>query len=180
MKVLAARWPAQWLIAAVSCALALMPAIEARAQSQATTGQIAGTVVDTSGGALTGATVRVSNQATGLQREALTNDRGLYVVSSLPAGTYDLAIEADRFQPAIIQSVEVALGAVVTIHARIEPAGVSEALTVTSRPTSVDLASGAPATTFLPAVIADLPVNGRRFQDLVVLTPHAQLDIQRG
>ena len=62
-----------------------------------------------------------SSVATGIQREVLTNDRGLYVVILLPAGTYDLLIDADRFQPASIQAVEVTLGAVVTVNVQIMP-----------------------------------------------------------
>jgi hypothetical protein len=167
-------------LVAVTCTLALIATSRVDAQSQATTGQIAGAVIDTSGGALPNATVRVSSVATGIQREASTNGRGLYVVPFLPAGTYDVLIDSDRFQPASIRGVEVTLGAAIAINVRLIPAGVSTALTVTSRQAAVELTSAAPSTTFLADTIATLPANGRRFQDLVVLTPHAQLDIQRG
>jgi hypothetical protein len=168
------------LVAALGCALVLLHASPTGAQPQATTGQMAGTVTDASGSVVPRATVTVSAAATGLQRDVSTNARGQYVVPLLPAGTYDLVVEADRFQAATLRDLQVTLGSVLTVDIQIEPAGISEVVTVTGRPASVEVAHAAPSTTFLADEIARLPANGRRFQDLVVLSPHAQLDVQRG
>jgi hypothetical protein len=168
------------LIGAIGSTLALLPCGPADAQSQATTGQITGTVTDMSGGALAGATVRVSNAATGIQRQVVTNGQGQYAVLLLPAGAYALVVEAGSFRPTTIRDLQVTLGAVRSVDVQLELGAVSEALTVTSGPTPVEVTSAASSTTFLADTIANLPVNGRRFQDLVVLTPNAQLDIQRG
>ncbi|HWP43995.1 MAG TPA: carboxypeptidase-like regulatory domain-containing protein, partial [Blastocatellia bacterium] len=82
-------------ICALMLALCLATsAVPAMAQSQASTGQIAGSVVDSQGAAIARATVKVTNTQTGLERKVTTNDNGLYNIVLLPPGVYKVSAEA--------------------------------------------------------------------------------------
>ncbi len=80
------------------------------AQSQAGAGQIAGAVLDSSGAALPGATVKASNKQTGLERTATTSSDGLYRIVLLPPGTYSVSAEARGFAKATLEGLEVLVG----------------------------------------------------------------------
>jgi Carboxypeptidase regulatory-like domain len=67
------------------------------AQSQASTGQIVGTVKNPNGELVPGATVTVSNPATGLTRTTTTNDQGGFTAVNLPSGEYNIDVEAPGF-----------------------------------------------------------------------------------
>src|SRR5688572_3193608 len=86
-----------WVLAAV-CMMAL-PAV-ARAQSQATTAEINGRVVDAQGGVLPGVTVTAKSEATGYTRTTVTNEEGFFALPLLPPGQYELLIELPGFATA--------------------------------------------------------------------------------
>ena len=90
MKV--CRWFAG-CVAALLCAAALSSA-------QVNTGQISGTIKDSSGGVLPGVTVTVTNVNTGIARTAISDQTGAYVVASLPVGTYSVSAELQGFRKA--------------------------------------------------------------------------------
>src|SRR5918995_449140 len=82
---------------AVSCALALA-AVSASAIAQTVTGEIRGTVRDSSGGVLPGVTVNAVNVNTGLKRSEVTDASGAYVFPNLPIGRYTLSAELEGFR----------------------------------------------------------------------------------
>src|SRR5262249_44230580 len=85
-----------FLLALVSFTLLAAPR-EARAQAQAANGAIEGTVTDVSGGVIPNAKVKVVNLDTGLEREAPTNEKGLYRVPLLPVGNYQVTVTHTGF-----------------------------------------------------------------------------------
>ena len=149
-------------------------------QSQATSGQITGRVVDPSNAVLPGVTVRISNAATGFSRETLTNGEGAYTAPLLPSGTYDVTAELQGFRTAKASNVSVTVGSNVTVNLTMQVGVVSETLIVTAQSPLVETSSTTQSTTLNATAIEKLPINGRRFQDLVVLTPNAQIDTSRG
>src|SRR5262249_57436097 len=74
------------------------------------TGSLAGRVIDKSGGVINGATVKLTNTGSGLQREAKTENEGLYQFELLPAGSYEVAVEMTGFAKVSVHAVEVAGG----------------------------------------------------------------------
>ena len=70
-----------------------------RADAQGLTGQISGVVTDTGGGVMPGATVTVKNVGTNLTREAVTGADGVFVITNLLAGTFDLSVTVQGFKP---------------------------------------------------------------------------------
>ncbi|PYQ11070.1 MAG: hypothetical protein DMF80_22570, partial [Acidobacteria bacterium] len=162
---------------ALAGALAALPVFS---QSQASTGQITGRVVDAQGGVVPGASVTVSNPATGFSRSVATNDDGLYTIPLLPPGTYEVVGQLTGFQTVKRPAVVVTVGSSVTVDLRLGVAGVAEAVTVEGAAALVETTSDTRSTTLDSTAIANLPINGRRFQDFVSLTPTAQVDTSRG
>src|SRR5437867_3893467 len=76
----------------------LLLAIVAPVHAQTPSGEISGTVVDSSGLPVPGVTVTLTNQATNVVRVVQTNEVGLYVIAAIPPGTYDLKAELTGFR----------------------------------------------------------------------------------
>ncbi|MCG6961856.1 MAG: carboxypeptidase-like regulatory domain-containing protein, partial [Acidobacteria bacterium] len=85
---------------AIAVAFVLLPVV-VQAQSNVATGQIQGIVTDPQGAVLPGATVTATNEATGFSRAATSVAGGLYRLSYLPSGTYDLRVDMDGFKTEI-------------------------------------------------------------------------------
>ena len=160
--------------------LGTLAAVSVFPQSQATTGQITGRAVDSQGGALPGVTVTVTNPATGFRRTVATNAEGLYTLPLLPPGTYEVNADLTGFQTVRRTQIAVTVGSNVTVDLRLGVAGVAEAVTVEGTGALVETGTDTRTTTLNSTAIENLPINGRRFQDFVTLTPTAQVDTSRG
>ena len=163
-------------IAACSIWLAAVPAF---AQSQATTAEINGRVTDSQGGVLPGATVTVTSSDTGYTRSVVTNAEGLYTIPLLPPGTYDMVSELTGFAPTR-RTLVLNVGATQTINAQLQVGGVQETVTVAAGSPLVETSATVRTTTVDLEAIANLPINGRRFQDFISATPTVQVDPSRG
>ncbi|MGH9903223.1 MAG: carboxypeptidase regulatory-like domain-containing protein, partial [Pyrinomonadaceae bacterium] len=148
------------------------------AQSQASTGQIAGTVLDSAGAAVVNAAVTARNQQTGLEQTATTNEDGLFRFLLLPPGTYNVSAQASGFANATAENVTVTVGAAVDVPLTLGVTGVQEAVTVVAD--AVETTRQESDAVLNETAINTLPINGRRFQDFVTLTPTAQIDPDRG
>src|SRR5262249_8496714 len=97
------------------CALALvvmmgLGAIPALAQSQASTGEITGSVTDKQSAAIGGATIKATNSQIGLEQTVTANEQGFYKLVLLPPGVYKVEIDAKGFAKTTVNNVEVAVG----------------------------------------------------------------------
>jgi hypothetical protein len=151
---------------------------DAFAQAQATTGQITGSVRDNQGAAIPNATVKAVNTQTGLERSATTGSEGLYRFVLLPPGVYTLTAEASGFAKTEVKDLQVTVGQVTDANIALGVGNVTEAVTVTAE--AVQTTVSQPDAVINETAISNLPINGRRFQDFVTLTPTAQVDPQRG
>src|SRR5687768_2389465 len=166
-----------WSLFAVVAALALPPL--ALAQSQATTAEINGRVVDTQGGVLPGVTVTATNPETGYNRTVVTNEEGVFVLPLLPPGVYEVTVELAGFGT-FRQMVRSTVGATSTLNPTLQPAGVQESVTVRAEAPVIETTATVRTTTVDEEAIRNLPINGRRFQDFITLTPTVQVDTSRG
>lgn len=141
------------------------------AQSQASSGQIAGTVTDTTGALVQNSTVKVINKDTALERTVTSNDDGVFTIVLLPAGNYSVTAEASGFAAATIENVVVTVGGATDVKIVIGAGAVQEAVTVTSE--GVETTRPEADAVVNQTLIDNLPINGRRFQDFVTLTPGA-------
>jgi hypothetical protein len=177
----APTWSARrWLAGSAAGMLLSLVPVPADGQSQASTGQIAGRVSDSSGAVMPGVVVRISSAATGIHREVSTNDRGIYAVPLLPVGIYVLSAERRGFQSVTYEALVVTVGATLRRDLTMRPGGVLETVTVGNAAVPVDVTSPVASTTLGATFLEKTPTNGRRFQDLIELTPNAQVEIQRG
>lgn len=148
------------------------------AQAQGSTGQITGTVRDSNGAAVAGTRVRVINTQTGLEQTVTASEDGLFRFVLLPSGTYNLSAEASNFAKTELNNIPVTVGQVTDANVTLGLGAVTEAVTVTAE--AVQTTVSQPDAVINEAQINNLPINGRRFQDFVTLTPTAQVDPSRG
>ncbi|MFQ5740159.1 MAG: carboxypeptidase regulatory-like domain-containing protein [Acidobacteriota bacterium] len=142
--------------------------------AQQTTGGIQGTVQDSSGGVLPGVAVTLTELTTGRAIEVVTNDSGLFVVRSLPAGDYEVRAELQGFKT-LAQRLTVFVGQTATPQFTLAIGEISEVVTVAAQSIHVDTASNVVTGTVDTRTIEDLPLNGRNFLDLAQTQPGAQL-----
>jgi outer membrane receptor protein involved in Fe transport len=102
------------------------------ASAQETTGALRGTVTDTNGAVVSGATVTITNEATGAQQTKQTTGDGIFEFSKLSPGSYTVTIEATGFKRALNKEVSVKLGIVNPLDIKLEAGAVSETVTVTA------------------------------------------------
>lgn len=142
-----------------------------RLLAQSPDGNINGLVSDPSSAAVVGAEVVAVNDVTGVQYTTKTNNEGIYVLPNLPPGPYRLQVSKVGFttliKPDIVLSVQDALSINFTL-----PIGAAyEVLTVEGGAPLVNTESAAVSTVIDQAYVENMPLNGRSFQDLILLTP---------
>jgi outer membrane receptor protein involved in Fe transport len=129
--------------------------------AQATTGTLRGTVTDSNGGVVSGATVTVKNQATGSVVTSTTTTDGIFDASALQPGDYTVTVEAPNFKRAVSTGVVVKLGIVNPLAVVLEAGNVTETVTVTANTEEVVQRDQSQiSTTIDTRRIADLPSNG--------------------
>jgi hypothetical protein len=168
-------------LAAASCLLAAIVGMTATAsaQSQATTGEISGRVVDAQGAAMPGVTVTAKSPATGYVRNVVSGAEGLFSLPLMPPDRYDVSFELSGFAT-VTRPVQVTVGSSLTVNQTLQLSSVTETVTVTASSPLVESSATVRTTTVDTEAIQNLPINGRRFQDFVTLTPTVQVDPQRG
>ncbi len=163
------RWMA--LAASVLACLGVLP-MPASAQGVARS-SIVGTVTDRTHGAVPGATVTVINTATGIRDTTNADDTGNYVVPNLPVGDYRIEAEADGFTKAVVDEVRLRVGATFRADIVLQIGAVSAEVTVRASSPMIQSETSDVSTVVERKRIVDLPLNGRDFQQLQMLTPGA-------
>ncbi len=157
--------------------LSLLLAAAVWAQSDANKGQIVGTVYDPKQAVVPRAQVKIRNLQTGLTRELVTNEMGQYRAVLLDPGQYEVAVEAPGFAPTTLSGLVLNVGSTISADVQLQVAATATMIEVGA--TLVDVAPAASRVVDRRA-LRDLPINGRRFQDLALVTPTIQVDPQRG
>ena len=138
-------------------------------------------MTDAQGGVLPGATVTITNPANGYTRTVVTNAEGLFVAPAAAAGHLRAEVRADRVFDDRQGPIALAtVGATVTLNHVMQVGGAAGDVTVTSQSPLVETATTVRTSTVNLDAIQNLPINGRRFQDFVTLTPTVQVDPSRG
>src|SRR5947207_2483789 len=143
-------------------------------QGQTIFGRISGTVKDSAGAAIPGASVTVNNLANNLVRTAMTGGDGFFTVTNLPVGNYSLEAEKGGFKKAAYSGIAVVADARLTIDVILEPGQVSETVQVLSASgETVNTTSGEVARLVDQRQVQNLALNGRNYVQLVTLIPGA-------
>lgn len=144
------------------------------AMAQTVTGSVRGTVTDSSGAIVAGATVTATNTATGVQTKDTTNQAGEYSIRFLQIGKYQLTVEANGFDKANYGpfSLEIDQTAKVDISLKVGSTSTSVEVSEQYQPI-LDTESPTLGETFTENTINSVPLNGRDFSQLTVFTPGA-------
>jgi outer membrane receptor protein involved in Fe transport len=165
----------------VLCAFFALACCAAFAQSQATTGNIEGRVIDPNQAAVPGATVTATNQNTGFEKSATTDGEGNYRIILLPPGPYTVKTSGVQgFQPSTLSGVVVTVGSITPLDITLSVGGATTDVTVTGEAPVVETSRTSVATTINQQSIENLPINGRNFQDFATLSPGVIRDPRGG
>jgi hypothetical protein len=141
-------------------------------RAQVVTGSIVGTIKDTSGAVIPGASVVATSVATGLQREAVTDDEGQYTIPNVPAGDYRIKASHTGFQSSVIERMELRVLQTASIDLTLQAGSVTEELTVTGNTSPIlDTETSDLGRVVTEEEIKNLPLNGRDYLQLATLTP---------
>jgi outer membrane receptor protein involved in Fe transport len=142
-----------------------------RLHAQVTTATFFGLVHDSSGAVVPGASVVATNQGTGVPREAVTDERGEFVLSALPNGTYSIHIELTGFKAYTNAGIALGSGQTVRQTFVLELGTVSETVTVAGQAPLIETASSSASETLGSQEVRELPVNRRNVANLLSLAP---------
>lgn len=163
------------LVAALVAALTPLTAL-----AQSPGGSVGGTVVDSNGGPIPGASVTARNQGTSATRQTVSGAGGQFSFPSLPVGKYQFTAELSGFSPAKLNDVAVTIGGDLTLKLNLSLAGVAESLTVVSQAPIVETTRTQSSSVVDEASVTNLPTNGRNFIDFVLTTPGVVKDVRAG
>jgi hypothetical protein len=143
-------------------------AISAYAQ---TTGNLSGVVRDASGAVVTGAAVHAKQVETGLTRVSNTDESGRFLVNVLPAGSYELRVEAKGFRPLVRKGILLTVGETASVDVSLELGAQEQEVTVSAQASPVNVSTSELSYLVSSNAIRELPLNGRNWTDLSLLQP---------
>ena len=143
--------------------LVIAAAAYTEAQTSSTGAQLSGTIVDPSGALVRGATVVLRSEATALERSTTSDDNGHYRFLLIPAGRYDLTVEAPGFGRLSNAGLVLTVGQSANLTVTLQVAATATGVTVTADPAIVETERTSVATTVDQLRIDNLPINGRNY-----------------
>jgi len=139
--------------------------------AQAPTSVLEGTVRDTGGGVVIGATVTVRDVDTSRSRTGVTDAGGAFRFTQLPVGLYRIRVEVPAFEPFEQGGLALFIGQTVRLAVTVVPAGVVESVAVTARQAAIDVRQTSVTTTVDTERIEELPVQSRNYLNFALLAP---------
>ena len=152
-------------------AVLLFAAVAQFSQAQSITATIRGSATDSSGAVLPGATITVKQVETGFVRTVKTSNTGSYEVSNLPPGSYEIAAELAGFKQFVRKGITLSTGQDSVIAVAMEVGEITQQVVVTADAPLVDTTSAAVSGLVDKEAIAEMPLNGRSFDQLAILNP---------
>ena len=163
------------IVALVVCSVALLATT---ASAQEITGSIVGTLRDSNGAAVKGATVNIIDTAKKITvRTVTTNDDGQFDVRDLPVTDYDVSVEAPSFKKHIETGVHVNVGQRRTLDMTLDVGDVAEVVTVEAAPVAVELTTPTASTVINGEQARELSLNNRNWVQLITLAPGVSNDL---
>ena len=156
--------------AGLAAVATLILALSVSAGAQ-TLGRLTGTVLDTSGGVLPGATVTLTNVQTNQTQSTVTNEVGAFLFTQLPAGTYKVVITLEGFKGADFTDVKLAIGQEYALTAKLEIGSMTESVTVEAGSSLVATTTPEVTSTVVQKQVLDIPLANRDITNLIKLQP---------
>src|SRR6266700_95458 len=142
-------------------------------QAQGATAAISGTVLDPSGAAIAGASITVRNVGTAFTRTVLSDDQGRYVAPGLPIGEYEVQGSLARFQTVVRRGIVLTVGSRPVVDLQLPIGQAAETVNVTEEVSAVETTTSSVSSLVNQTQMRELPLNGRNFEQLVLLAPGA-------
>src|SRR5262245_47422165 len=136
-----------------------------------TTGSIAGTVTDQTGGVVPGAKIKLRDEGTNVVKEMVANDSGGFVIPNLPFGSYEITVSAQGFQTAVHKGVVVESSRTTDLNAHLKVGDVVETVQIQAAAPVLELTSNTISNTVRNDAIRNLPLGGRTILNFALLTP---------
>ena len=152
---------------------ALLMGGSAQLSAQVDRASLVGTVTDSSGAVIPAARVEVLSQETGLRREAETGPNGVYTVSQLPIGVFDINILRPGFRTVTVKELRLGVGDNRTLNVTMEPSTVDTQITIQSEIVPIETTSPVIGTVIGSQQMREIPLNGRHWASLMALAPGA-------
>ena len=140
------------------------------AHAQGTTSRLVGTVTDTSGAVVPGASVMLLNQGTGVDFMTMTTDAGSYVFEAVQVGLYTVTVELQGFKKVVSTGHRVVIAEPTTVNVTLEAGAIAESVEVTARRETVQVStSGNIGSNYEQRLIESLPIVGNRGRNVIDL-----------
>src|SRR5688572_14129592 len=154
-------------------AIAISVCLGSTAFGQEITGSITGSVKDSNGAGVPGATVTVSDPSKNDQvvRTVTTNDDGTFSVPNVQISTYTITVEAAGFKKSVSTEVKVDVGQRRDVNIELVAGKIDEVVTVTADAVAVELSTPTAGTIITGDQVRELPINNRNFVQLLTLAP---------
>ena len=153
------------------CSYLVIPFTCALAPAQTVDTAIVGTVTDHSGAVIAGAKVTVTSVSTGIAKTAVTTATGEYTVNYLPPGSYNVAVTANGFTTTQQQGIVLQLAQQARVNFQLQVGAAAELVTVEAAPPLLQTEASSLGNVVGEDQVQNLPLNGRKFEDLAILTP---------
>jgi outer membrane receptor protein involved in Fe transport len=142
---------------------------------QATTGSFLGTITDSTGAALPGATLVIQNQDTGVSRTVQSDEAGRYSARALNPGNYQITASLDGFQSAVHSRLTLTLGQEAVVNFQLPVGAVAQTVEVVGEAPLVETTQSSVDFLVNSATVSELPLNGRDLNQLILLNPGVAL-----
>lgn len=162
------------LVRAIFC-ISLLTFMGVAASAQGTFGEIKGTVTDSNGAVVPGATVEITNENTGEKKQAIAGDNGDYLVTKLIPGSYTVVATQTNFAATTFKEVKVSVSFSSTVDLVLNPAGADASITISTgdAATQINTSDQQLSTIIDNKKILELPLLGRDPNALILLAPGA-------
>lgn len=144
------------------------------------TAVLKGTVTDPSGAGVPNAKVVAKNQATGVEWNSQSDNAGSYLIPSLPIGNYNVTVTVAGFQKTVIQNIILGAATTVTQNVQLAVGQVDQQVLVTVETPVIDASTITMGQVIDQKTTQEIPLNGRHFVDLSLLTPGTVTPPQNG
>ena len=155
-------------------ALLAMTLFAGSSVAQVLYGSLTGNVTDASGGAVPAVKVEALNTATGIAKQVLTDDRGVYLFSDLQPGSYKVTVSTPAFSPRVFENVAISLNSVLRLDVTLSVSQVVESISVSAGAVALQTDRADINNQIRSSQIVDLPLinsQGRNFQVLYKILP---------
>src|SRR6266702_7196674 len=159
------------LLAFPACLLCLLLQCTPQLRAQTGTAQLSGSVADNSGAVVPIASVLIVNKDTGVSRPIQTNKQGEYLAPALQTGHYRITVEATGFRTLVTDNITLNVAQTANISFQLNVGAEDQTITVDGSGQILNTTDASVSTVIDRNFVANMPLNGRSFQDLISMTP---------